>query len=206
MAEIFQWPSDRRLPDEFLARLKIMLDGGMLIVYPTSTLYGLGASIRSVAGINFLNDVKARPPGMPISIMASAGQVRALCRIPESAGYFMDSRDQRITAVLPALEDAPGELVHNGTLAVRLSCDELTASLVESVGPITATSANVHAASVPGDIPGAVEQLGDSVSVYIDSGTLAGKPTTLIDYTGPEPKIIREGALSALEAEALHGR
>jgi len=42
--------------------------------------------------------------------------------------------------------------------------------------------------------------------VYIDSDTLAGKPTTLIDYTGPEPKIIREGALSALEAEALHGR
>ena len=68
MPEIFHWPSERKLPDEFLARLKTLLDGGMLIVYPTSTLYGLGAGIHSAAGIDLLNEVKARPPGMPLSV------------------------------------------------------------------------------------------------------------------------------------------
>ncbi|MBA3046645.1 MAG: threonylcarbamoyl-AMP synthase [Candidatus Thermoplasmatota archaeon] len=200
MSRIFEWPAEKALPREFLAELKQLLDDGKIMVYPTSTLYGLGASIYSSDGIALLNNIKKRPAGMPISVMANADQIEKLCLVQEIARDFMNSADTRITAILPARKDAPAINENNDTLAVRFPCDYLTVSIIESVGPITATSANIHGVPTPVEIAGTVEQFGNRVSAYIDSGKLAGKPTTLVDYTGESPKIIREGVLSAQEA------
>ncbi|MFO7619623.1 MAG: L-threonylcarbamoyladenylate synthase [Thermoplasmata archaeon] len=204
--EIFVWPAEKRLPDDFLASVKEAMLAGSVAVYPTSTLYGLGASIYSKRGLGVLNDIKRRPPDMPISIMATVEQIGSLCKIPEIARPFIESADCRITAILPALGSAPRTLVHGGTLAARLPCSNLTASLVECVGPVTATSANIHGMPTPIDITGAMAQFGDRVFIYIDSGTLAGKPTALVDYTAETPKIIREGGLSGEEMVRMHER
>jgi L-threonylcarbamoyladenylate synthase len=206
MTDIFQWPSEQPLPDEFLAALKKKADDGGIFVYPTSTLYGIGASIYSNSGIEAVNGIKSRPVGMPLSIMASARHLEDLCAIPDIAKPFLKSGDTRISAILPALETAPPILVHRGTLAVRLPCSRLTASIVDFLGPITSTSANLHGMPSPADVSGAMSQLGDRAFIYIDSGKLAGKPTTLVDYTGREPKIIREGAASQEEVERVYER
>lgn len=206
MDKIFRWPSEKSLPDEFLASLKKKIDGGKVIVYPTSTLYGLGASIYSDSGIKAVNELKSRPAGMPLSIMASRKHLEELCAIPDIARPFLKSRDSRLTAILPALEPAPLVMIHKGTLAVRFPCSGLTESLVDFLGPITSTSANLHGMPSPTDIDGAVSQLGNRVCQYIDSGKLEGKPTTLVDYTGMEPKIIREGAASQEEVERINER
>jgi L-threonylcarbamoyladenylate synthase len=206
MSDIFRWPSENPLPHEFLAKLKEMADGGKVFVYPTSTLYGLGASIYSDSGIQAVNAIKSRPVGMPLSIMASARHLQGLCLVPDIARPFIESGDTRITAILPALESAPSALVHRDTLAVRLPCSRLTASIVDFLGPITSTSANPHGMPTPAEISGVVSQLGDKVCHYIDSGKLEGQPTTLVDYTGREPKIIREGAISRKEVERVNER
>jgi L-threonylcarbamoyladenylate synthase len=206
MTEIFRWPSEKSLPDEFLTMLKEKIDEGKIFVYPTNTLYGIGASIYSPSGIKAVNDLKSRPVGMPLSIMASAGHLEDLCAIPDIARPFLKSGDTRISAILLALESAPPALVHNGTLALRLPCSRLTESLVDFLGPITSTSANIHGMPTPSDISGAVSQLGNRISIYIDSGKLKGKPTTLVDYTGSEPKIIRSGAASREEVERVNER
>ncbi len=206
MPEIFKWAAERGLPAEFLKKIKQILDDGSVIVFPTNTLYGLGASIYSEPGIQRLNELKNRPPGMPLSIMATAAQIHKLCHVTDNAGYFMASGDWRITAIFMARDGAPASLLHNGTIAVRLPCSELTASLVECVGPITATSANIHGTLTPSSIAGVIGQFGDRVPIYIDAGPLNGAPTTLIDYTGAGQRIIREGAMSAAEAGKAHGR
>ncbi len=203
---IFKWPTDKPLPEEFLAEMKPVTDSGGVLVYPTSTLYGLGASIRSRAGIGAVLAIKSRPAGMPLTVMASPIQLKSVCRVTETYAPFLKSHDNRVTAVLPALDTAPEELVHEGTLAVRLPCSELTSSLVEVVGPVTSTSANPHGQPTPPDIESIVGILGKAVRVYIDSGRLEGLPTTLIDFTGKKPKILREGALSREEMERIHGR
>jgi L-threonylcarbamoyladenylate synthase len=195
MPEIFQWSAGQGLPAEFLKKIKKLLDNGGIIVFPTNTVYGLGASIYSKAGIECLNELKKRPPGMPLSIMATCAQIERMCHIPEEARDFMASGDRHNTAILPARNAAPASLVHNRTLAVRHPCSELTESLVKSVGPITATSANIHGMPTPTDIGGIIGQFGDRVQQYIDAGALAGAPTTLMDYTGPEERIIRKGAI-----------
>jgi L-threonylcarbamoyladenylate synthase len=206
MPEIFQWPSEKPLPIDFLKMLKKDVDDGKVFVYPTSTLYGLGASISSSAGIKAVNNIKSRPVGMPLTIMASVKHIETLCLVPDIARPFLASGDMRITAVLPALESAPSSIVHQGTLAVRLPCSRLTESLVSSLGPITSTSANLHGRPTPTDIGGTVSQLRERICIYIDSGRLEGKPTTLVDYTGMGPKIIREGAASQGEVERVNER
>jgi L-threonylcarbamoyladenylate synthase len=195
MPEIFQWSAGQGLPLEFLNKIKKVLDDGGIIVFPTNTLYGLGASIYSEIGMERLNEIKKRPPGMPFSIMATGTHIESMCHIPEKARDFMTSGDRRITAILPAGDVAPAMLVHNDTLAVRHPCSELTKSLVEFVGPITATSANMHGMPTPSNIDGIIGQFGDRVQAYIDAGTLFGAPTTMIDYTGPEQRIIRKVAI-----------
>ncbi len=199
MSEILSWQADHPLDQEIIGRVTRSLGDGELLVYPTSNLYGLGASIRSETGLDALRKAKQRPGDMPLSVMATKQQISELCTVTELANVFIENGDMSITAVLPASGKVPSSMVHHGTLAVRLPCSELCDSLVRAAGPITATSANVHGNDAPVTVREAESQLGDLVALYLDAGTLTGTPTTLVDLTGTSPKILREGLATALE-------
>ena len=182
-----------------------MLISGKLVVFPTETVYGLGAHACDKAALARVYEVKKRPDNMPFPVMASEAQIRELCTVPEIASPFFDRRDLFITAILPARDSAPVGIVHHGTMALRFPCSELTRSIVENVGPITSTSANIHGGLPPTNIAEALGQLGENISIYIDSGTLPGIPSTIIDFTGTKPKVIREGAISSEEVANIYG-
>lgn len=205
MSRVLKWDADKKLGKIELSQTRKLLDSGELIVYATNTLYGLGASIYSEKGLQRLVKAKARPGGMPISVMASKEDIRKLCDVPASAKIFLSRDDLSITAILPASRFAPENLVHNGTLAVRLPCSALCESLV-SAGPLTSTSANAHGKKPPVTMVQARAQLGGSVALYIDSGKVDGSQTTLLDFTGKKPKIIREGVVSAEDVSKIYGR
>lgn len=194
------------LSAEDIVGLRSIADAGGLVVYPTLNLYGLGVSIFSKEGIERVNTVKQRPGEMSLSIMAMERDVRELCRMTELAKVFIESGDITITAVLPSSSTAPGTVVSEGTVAVRLPPSELCRSLVNGLGPITATSANVHGREPPSTISQAMEQLGDDVTIYIDGGELSGIPTTLVDLTGEQPKVLREGLASPEDVVRRYGR
>ena len=204
MAEILGWPAGEKLPVNILEYLKNILDAGDIMVYPADTLYGMGASIYSDRGIDRIYRVKERPASMPLTVMASEAQIKHVCRIPDIARPFIESADTRITAILPA-RDATARIQHEGTIAVRLPCSELMRSLVEYVGPVTATSANIHGKRPPNSCQDAIGQFDDGVAVYIDSGKMIGVPTTIIDFTGTKPKVIRDGVLSPEEVLDVYG-
>ncbi len=206
MTEILKWQPEIPLPQDAVGRISQLLKEGEVMVYPTTTLYGLGASIYSEAGMKRLWELKRRPAYMPFSVMAAEKDILKLCSVPDIARSFIDSHDISITAILPALDPAPESAVYKGTLALRLPCSKLCNSIVEAIGPITATSANVHGKGAPVTVEEARKQLGDDVPLYIDGGMLAGTPTTLVDFTGESPKILREGAISAQEVAELYGR
>ena len=204
MPDIVGWSAKEPLPTKVLDSLKSILNSGKIIVYPTNTLYGIGASIHSEAGIRAAHEAKKRPENIPFLIMASEEQIKRLCQIPEIAFPFFARQDILITAILP-IKNVPDSIQHEGTLAVRLPCSELTRSIVEHIGPITSTSANLHGKEPPITCQEAMGQLGEDVAVYIDSGEVGGTPSTLIDFTGEKPKVIREGALSPDELRKIYG-
>ena len=205
MPDMINWNADEALSEDIIQKLADILESGDTIVYPTNTLYGIGASIFSEVGIRKVHSVKGRPEGMPLSIMATEGQIKKLCQLTDNAQRFIDSGDLRITAILPAQETAPQKIVHDGTLAIRLPTSKMIHSLIAMTGPITATSANIHGKEAPATCESAMSQLGENAAIYINSGEVGGFPSTLIDFTGEKPKVIREGALSPDDMRKIYG-
>jgi len=183
-----------------LSKAIIALLNGKVIVYPTDTLYGLGADIFNDDAVRKVFEIKERPTNMPLSVAVSNYQ-----ELEKIA--FTDDKTRRLAkSFLPGKltlilkkKDCISDIVTGGLdkVAVRIPDNEIALELLSRFGPITATSANVHGRETPGIINDIRMQFKDNdVSVYLDIGKLAGQPSTLIDMTGKEVKIVREGAIA----------
>ena len=175
------------------------------VIYPADNLYALGASIYSKKALKRVWKYKKRPKNMPISIMATDEQIKELCIVPEIASPFFTSHDTQVTAIFRATNKAPPVLVHNGTLSVRLPTCQVMENIIKEVGPVTATSANRHGFPTLPTVEEIIKRHLPKVEFFIDNGFLQGIPTTLIDYTGQKPKVIREGALSPNDMRKIYG-
>jgi L-threonylcarbamoyladenylate synthase len=74
------------------------------------------------------------------------------------------------------------------------------ADFLEQAGAVAATSANLHGGPDPRTVEDVPEEISSSVAAVVDGGELPGTASTVIDFTGPEPQVIREGAVPAAEA------
>ena len=180
------------------------LEAGGLVVLPTDTVYGL-AALPEQEPVETLLELKQKPEGTPIALVAASVDV-LLDRVPE-----LRRRDETIArALLPG----PYTLVlanparrfpwlcgtTPGSIGVRvpaLSGD--AATILRRVGAVAATSANLHggpdprtAAAVPAEIARA--------ALVVDGGELPGTASTVIDFTTPVPRVIREGAAPSADA------
>ncbi|HDS58754.1 MAG TPA: threonylcarbamoyl-AMP synthase [Thermoplasmatales archaeon] len=181
------------------------LQSGGLVVYPTDTLYALGASISHREAVERVYAVKRRPLRCPlpvavaeVELMDQVGVMTAPAR--RLAGAFLPGP---LTLVL-ARRDAVPAVVSPRTVAVRVPDHPVARCLLSRTGPLTATSANLHRGPLPATVEGAREQLGAGVDLYVDGGLLPGTPSTIVDATG-EVQVLREGAIPAEEVYA-HAR
>lgn len=206
MSEIMKLDANERPSEDVLEKLGgILLDGGVL-VYPTTTLYGLAASMQSKKGIKAVYDIKRLPMGNPISIMVHRPQLTQYCDIPVLAFPYLRT-PVPLSVLLPAKPNVPAELTENGLVSIRLPDNFLTLELTKRIGPITATSANRHGGSNPSTVKTAMNELGDDVEIYIDSGPTKYKgPTTIIDLSTHEINIIRQGVYTKEEVMGFYGR
>ncbi len=205
MSETFIIKDGQELAQEDLKKVTDTLETGGLIVYPTTTLYGLGTFVFSEDGVGRLLEAKQRPWGMPVSVFTLRKIVSDICDIPVWGLPVLNS-GLALTYVLPAKPNVSSVLTQAGSLAVRFPDNELITAICEKVGPITATSANIHGGKDPIDIQIARDELGDMVDIYIDAGKCQhGKGTTIVDLTGAEVRIIREGIIPGEQVIDLYG-
>jgi L-threonylcarbamoyladenylate synthase len=171
----------------------LMHDG--IIVYPTETVYGLGADAFSDEAIMKVYEAKKRPLGMPISIAVSDFEMlNAVARVePWMQGFIEAFLPGPVTVVLTARRTIPAILTGGtGMFGIRIPSHDLALRLIERFdAPITATSANLHGSKDP-QTP---EECTVSRELLIDGGRLSGIPSTVIDLV--EKKIIRKGAQAA---------
>ncbi len=206
MVEIIALDKDKTPSSELVQRIENILGTGGLIVYPTSTLYGLGASIFSKEGVEKLMEVKQRPYGMPLSVFIRRENVTDICDIPITALPLLNS-GLALTFILPAKPNVPSLLIKDGSVAIRFPDSTLIDAICKSVGSMTATSANRHGLQDPADIQTAIDDLGEDVELYLDSGdTELGKGTTIVDLTQSAVRIIREGIIPKEKVMDIHGR
>ncbi len=178
-----------------------VLRRGELIVYPTDTLYGLGADPGNEAAVAKLFAAKQRPAGQPVSVaVGDLTAARKLAMISDAAESLCAPwLPGPVTLLFRPSADAPRTIVSaENTVAIRVPNHPVALMLAKRFGPITATSANVHGRPPPVEAWQAGEQLGESVDLYVDAGPCpVARESTIVDLTGPEPRVIREGAVSA---------
>jgi L-threonylcarbamoyladenylate synthase len=190
--------------DEAVAALR----AGQIVLLPTDTVYGVAVDACREAPGRRLYRLKGRPESMPVALLAAELDA-ILDAVPEARG--------RAAVAARALLPGPYTLVLpnparrfrwlSGTTpeAIGIRVPDLpdeARGVVERVGFVAATSANVH--SHAGPDPARVEDVAteilDGCGAIIDAGELPGTPSTVVDLTGAEPVVLREGAVSARDA------
>jgi L-threonylcarbamoyladenylate synthase len=183
------------------------LRSGASVLLPTDTVYGLCA-LPDEEPVRRLYELKGRGAEQPTAIVAASvdGLRRALPELSE--------RDERIArALLPG----PFTLVVanparrypwlTGTtpeaIGIRVpALPEAARAVVDAVGAVIATSANEPGGPDPAGLDDVPPRLRDAVAAEVDAGRIGGVASTVVDVTGEEPRILREGAVPAAQAVA----
>jgi L-threonylcarbamoyladenylate synthase len=184
------------------------LRAGQLVVLPTDTVYGLCAAAYRERHCLRLYAAKRRPESMPVQLLA-ADLDTILDAVPEARGPG--------AVVARALLPGPYTLIlpnparrfrwlsgtRPETIGVRVpELPPEALAVVSRVGAIAATSANLHGGRDPARLEDVPEELLDACGAAVDAGDLPGTPSTVLDLTGREPAVLREGAVPAEEALA----
>ena len=183
---------------------------GELVVLPTDTVYGLGTDAFSPDAVRGLLNAKGRGRDMPVPVLV--GSTRTLDGI--ATGLSTSARDlveafwpgglTVVAAVQPSLQWDLGET--GGTVAVRMPLHPVALELLRATGPMAVSSANRSGQPPATTCDAAVEQLGESVSVYLDGGPSGDPvPSTIVDVTGEAPRLLRLGAVTAEALREVSG-
>lgn len=195
----------RRVAPEVAAHLH----RGGLIAYPTETVYGLG-SLASEAGLDALAALKGRPPSKPFLMLVGGLDMLERTGLALNAHARALAREfwpGPLTLVLPGGEGTvPARLRGaEGGVAVRWTSLAPLAALIEAIGePITSTSANRPGGPTAPGVAAIGATFGEAIAagtlLVLDGGVLGNvPPSTLVDCTGPLPRMVREGAIPRRE-------
>jgi L-threonylcarbamoyladenylate synthase len=176
------------------------------VILPTDTVYGLATTALHADAVRNLYRLKGRPATQPTALIAP--DVEMLFElVPELRG--------RAGMVVRTLLPGPYTLVlpnparryswltgsNYETIGVRVpELPEPSAELLRRVSALAATSANKTGGADPSRLEDVPEELRSAVAAVVDGGDLPGVPSTILDFSGREPRVVREGAASGAEA------
>jgi L-threonylcarbamoyladenylate synthase len=178
------------------------IDAGQLVVIPTDTVYGLACRPDREEAVRALSVLKRRSAEQPIALVATS--VDALVElIPELPARGVLTGPYTLVVSNPARRYPWLAGARPDTIGVRVpDLSGPAADLLARVGVIAATSANLHGAIDPRRVDDIPEVILAGVAATLDVGDVPGMPSTVLDLTGPEPRVLREGAVPSAEALA----
>jgi L-threonylcarbamoyladenylate synthase len=188
------------------------LGRGEPVVLPTDTVYGLCANPHREDAVRAVARLKGRPAGMPMALLAAELDV-ILAAIPELRGRSGVLARALLpgpyTLVLPNPAERFSWLAGANPQAIGIRVPNLPAparAVLDRVGVVAATSANLHGEPDPANLDDVPEEIASAAGALVDSGGLPGTPSTVLDLTGSQPRVLREGAVAAAEALAAIAR
>ncbi|WP_280398320.1 L-threonylcarbamoyladenylate synthase [Nocardia carnea] len=183
-----------------LAAASSALKSGRLVVMPTDTVYGLAADAFDSAAVASLLAAKGRGRDMPVPVLVGSWntidglvfsvrpQARDLIRAFWPGGLSI------VVQQAPSLAWDLGDA--RGTVMLRMPLHPVALELLQEVGPLAVSSANISGRPAAANVTEAREQLGSVVGVYLDGGPAEhAVASTIVDLTGDQPRILRAGAV-----------
>ena len=199
-------------PDRVTLRVaaEVLRNGG-LVAFPTETVYGLGAHALDEAAVERIYAAKGRPSYNPLIVhVTDAEAAKALVSDwpPSAERLARVFWPGPLTMVLPKRDVVPDAITAGlPTVAIRVPNHPVALALLEEAGiPVAAPSANRFTELSPTTASHVVESLGDGVDLVLDGGpTTVGIESTVVDLTGPTPRVLRPGMISTAQIAAVVG-
>jgi tRNA threonylcarbamoyl adenosine modification protein (Sua5/YciO/YrdC/YwlC family) len=173
---------------------------GELAVLPTDTVYGVAADAFTPEAVTALLAAKGRGRQMPPPVLVGSRRA-AFALVEDVSASGNDLIDEfwpgGLTLVLRSARSLVWDLGDTkGTVAVRMPMQPVALDLLREAGPLAVSSANLTGSVAAATAADAQSQLGDAVSVYLDDGPCtADVPSTIVDLTGPVPRLLRRGVI-----------
>jgi len=193
---------DPENPDEdaLLATAEAVLRGGV-VAFPTDTLYGLGCSLFDVSAVQMIARLKRRDPSLAvISLIPEPRQVYGLASEVTAIAQKLIIRHWpgplslifQAAAIVPPKVRGAG-----GTVALRCPRDTLCQRLLARIGgPVVSSSANLSGQRPAETAEEVVRIFGNQLDLVLDGGPRrGGLPSTLVDVSGPRPRLLRRGVI-----------
>jgi L-threonylcarbamoyladenylate synthase len=170
---------------------------GRPVLLPTDTVYGLCATAASAPAVEALYRLKGRPATQPTAILAGDVEslLESLPELPEQVVRGLLPGPYTIVLPNPARRFAwltGGRPEAIGVRVPNLPPD--AAEVLRRAGPVVATSANLPGGADPRRLDDVPRELRDAAAAEVDGGELPGIASTVVDFTGDEPRVLREGA------------
>ena len=177
-----------------------ILRSGGVIVYPTDTLYGLGADIWQSDSVRRIVEIKGRESGkgLPVLLARSEDAFQLVDAEPLLSDLASEFWPGALTIVCRAKEDFQSPVSGPGhTVGLRVPGSGFTRTLIEMSGsPLVGTSANRSGAAPSATAEAAWKSLAGHVDYVLDGGPATGIQSTVLDISCGEPKLIRSGAVT----------
>jgi L-threonylcarbamoyladenylate synthase len=185
---------------------KWILSGG-IVALPTDTLYGLAVTPFRADAVARVFSVKGRSAERALPLIAAdAPQIIMHLGPLTPMGEQLAARfwPGPLTVLVRAPASIASDVTANGTVAVRVPANDIARAIARACRqPITATSANISGQPATAEPDDVERTLGATIDLLIDAGpTPGGPPSTIVDVTGSEPRLIRAGAIPWEEIEA----
>ncbi|HEX2989837.1 MAG TPA: L-threonylcarbamoyladenylate synthase [Anaerolineales bacterium] len=179
--------------------LEILYSGG-LVAFPTDTVYGVGALAFDGKAVKSIYTAKERPVEKAIPVLI--GDREDLSKVAEEIPLFAARLIARfwpgpLTVLVPKKPALPEGVSANPAVGVRVPDHEVARTLLRLSGPLAVTSANRSSQPSPTTAQEVLQQLGGRIALILDGGrTPGGIPSTLVDCTGTEIQVLREGPIT----------
>jgi L-threonylcarbamoyladenylate synthase len=186
-------------PNAITNALEILLSGG-LVAFPTDTVYGVGSLAFHQQAIESIYVAKDRPIEKAIPVLI--GDNEDLIKVADEIPLFAIRLIARfwpgpLTVLVPKKPTLPEAISATATVGVRVPDHDIARALLRLAGPMAVTSANISGQPSPTTAQQVFDQLGGRIAMIIDGGeTPGGIPSTLVDCTGDEIRVLREGPIS----------
>jgi tRNA threonylcarbamoyl adenosine modification protein (Sua5/YciO/YrdC/YwlC family) len=184
---------------------------GRLVVLPTDTVYGIGCDAFNASAVRSVLAAKKRGPDMPVGVLVGSWSTidGLVLGVPKAARDLIEAFwPGGLSLVLRHAPSLNWELGSTkGTVMLRMPLHPVALELLRDVGPMAVSSANVSGQPPASTAAEAEAQLGESAAVYLDGGP-SGEPiaSTIVDLTGDDPRVLREGDVSVAAVAEVLGR
>ncbi|HEX6241008.1 MAG TPA: L-threonylcarbamoyladenylate synthase [Polyangiales bacterium] len=187
-----QHPEPRKIQ-----RAAALLQQGDVIVYPTDTVYGIGCGLTHKRAIDRIYHLTGKDESQPLTLICPDLSGIARYAVVDNVHYRMLKRllPGPYTFLLPATREVPRMLLSKRkTIGLRIPAHPVALALVEALGtPVISTSAS-YRGEEPLNDPAEIVARFKGIELVLDAGFCGVVPSTVVDLTGPEPVVVREGA------------